>query len=77
MDIAAELGAGLVTACPLADGYDYPFQIDYASAWERFIETLKDVVSCCSDIKLALGFQIHEPHAKIMLFLLYVACHSR
>src|SRR4030042_4704577 len=37
MDIAAELGTGLVTTCPLADGYDYPFQIDYASAWGRFI----------------------------------------
>jgi len=67
LDIAAELGAGLVTTCPLADGYDYPFQIDYSAAWSRFIETLKDVVSYRKDVKLALEYQPHEPHAKIML----------
>jgi xylose isomerase len=67
MDIASELGAGLVTTCPLADGYDYPFQIDYASAWGRFIETVKEVVSYRNDVRLALEFQPHEPHAKIML----------
>ena len=67
MDMAAELGAELVTTCPLADGYDYPFQVDYLSAWDRFIETVKSTVSHRNDVKLALEFQPHEPHAKIML----------
>jgi xylose isomerase len=67
MDIAAELGAGLVTTCPLADGYDYPFQVDYMSAWGRFIESVKEVVLYRNDIKVALEFQPHEPHAHIML----------
>lgn len=67
MDIAAELGAGLVTTCPLADGYDYPFQIDYTDAWGRFIDSVKDVVSYRNDVKLTLEYQPHEPHAKIML----------
>jgi xylose isomerase len=67
MDTAAELGAGLVTTCPLADGYDYPFQVDYTSAWDRFCQSVKAVVSHRDDIKLALEFQPHDPHAKIML----------
>jgi len=67
MDIASELGAGLVTTCPLADGYDYPFQIDYSVAWQRFVETVMEVVSYRRDMKLALEFQPHEPHAKILL----------
>jgi xylose isomerase len=67
MDIAAELKAGLVTTCPLADGYDYPFQTDYPSLWERFIESIKEVVSYRKDVKLSLEFQPHEPHAKIIL----------
>jgi xylose isomerase len=66
-DIAAELGVELVTTCPLADGYDYPFQVDHMSAWGHFIETVKSVVSHRDDVKLALEFQPHEPHAKIML----------
>ena len=67
MDMAAELGADLVTTCPLADGYDYPFQIDHSAAWQRFIETVKEVVSYRNDVSLALEFQPHEPHARIML----------
>jgi xylose isomerase len=67
MDIAAELGAGLVTTCPLADGYDYPFQMDYTSAWSRFIESVKTIVSYRKDVKLALEFQPHEPTANVML----------
>ena len=67
MDVAAELEAGLVTTCPLADGYDYPFQIDYQVAWPNFIESVKAVVSHRSDVRLALEYQPHEPHARIML----------
>ena len=33
MDMAVELGANLVSTCPLADGYEYPFQIDYWDTW--------------------------------------------
>ena len=33
MDIASEMGIGLVSNCPVMDGYDYPFQMDYTQAW--------------------------------------------
>jgi xylose isomerase len=67
MDMAAELGANLVSTCPLADGYDYPFQVDYSDAWGHFIESVKAVVSYRDDVKLALEYQPREPHAKILL----------
>lgn len=75
MDAAAELGADLVTTCPLADGYDYPFQVDYPSAWTRFIETVKAVVSHRDDVKLVLEFQPNDPHAKIMLSNVGIVLH--
>ena len=75
MDVAAELEAGLVTTCPLADGYDYPFQIDYQVAWPNFIASVKAVVSHRSDVRLALEYQPHEPHARIMLSNLGMALH--
>jgi xylose isomerase len=34
-DAAALLDAERVTCCPLSDGYDYPFHVHYASAWDR------------------------------------------
>lgn len=67
MDLAADLGAGLVSTCPLADGYDYPFQVDHGAAWGRFIESVAAVAAHRSEVKLALESQPHEPHARIML----------
>ena len=67
MDIAAELGAGLVTTCPLAEGYDYPFEIDYGSAWRYFINTVQQVASHRDDVKLALEYQPHDMQAKPLL----------
>jgi xylose isomerase len=67
MDIAADLGTDLVTTCPLADGYDYPFQVDYVSAWGRYVETVQAVATYRSDIRVCLEYQPHEPHARILL----------
>ncbi len=67
MDAAAALGADLVSTCPLAEGYDYPFQIDYKEAWGRLIESVRAVVGYREDVKLAMEYQPHEPHSKILL----------
>ena len=67
MDLAADLGVELVSTCPLADGYDYPFQVDYVEAWGNFIETVRAVVAHRSDVAFLIEFQPHEPHAHIML----------
>ncbi len=67
MDIAAELGTDLVTTCPLADGYEYAFEIDHGAAWQRFIETVKEVVAYRDDVRLALEYQPHDMEAKPLL----------
>jgi xylose isomerase len=67
MDVAAELGTPIVTTCPLADGYDYPFQIDHATAWGHFIESVRAVASHRPDIRFCLEYQPHEPHSHILL----------
>jgi xylose isomerase len=67
MDTAAEFGAAICTTCPLADAYDYPFQIDYAAAWERFIDTARQAAAHRSDVRFCLEYQPHEPHAHVLL----------
>ena len=67
MDIAAEMRVELVSNCPVIDGYDYPFQVDYTEAWDSFISVLKDVTAHRRDITLMLEFQPHDPNAKILL----------
>ena len=67
MDLAAEFGTELVSTCPLADGYDYPFQLDFIDAWGFFVETVTRVCRHRDDVTLALEYQPHEPHAHILL----------
>ena len=67
MDLAAEFNIDLVSTCPLADGYDYPFQMDFTDAWGHLVETVRRVCDHRSDVRLALEYQPHEPHAHILL----------
>jgi xylose isomerase len=67
MDLAPQVGAEIVTTCPLADGYDYPFQIDYTTGWGYFVDTVRTAATHRPDVKLLLEYQPHEPHAKILL----------
>ena len=67
MDLAAEFGTDIVSTCPLADGYDYPFQLDFTDSWGLFVETVTRVCRHREDITLALEYQPHEPHAHILL----------
>ena len=67
MDVAAEMDCALATTCPLAEGYDYAFQIDYTAAWGHLIESVRSVVTHRDDVRLCLEYQPHEPHARIML----------
>jgi xylose isomerase len=75
MDLAAELGAHMVTTCPLADGCDYPFQIDYTSAWDRFIDTVRTAAAHRPDVKLLLEYQPRDPHARVLLSNVGKALH--
>jgi xylose isomerase len=67
MDIAAELGTPLVTTCPLADSYGYPFQIDYTAAWGHLIESVREVASYRPEIRFVLEYQPHDLQAHPLL----------
>lgn len=79
MDVAAEFGIDLVSTCPLADGHDYPFQVRHHEAWDHFIESVRRAATHRADVRLALEYQPHEPHSRILLAnvgkLLHV-CHK-
>jgi len=67
MDLAAELGSHLVTVCPLADGHDYPFEIDYHQAWQHFIEGITAAADYRPDVRLSLEYKASEPRARVIL----------
>ena len=67
MDLAADMRVALVTTCPVMEAYDYPFQMDYFSAWDHLIESVRAVVSHRQDVTLLLEYQPNEPHAHALL----------
>jgi len=75
MDLAVEFGANLVTTCPLADGYDHAFQVDHTVAWGHFVDSARTAASHRDDVRLAIEYQPHEPHARIMLCNVGAALH--
>jgi xylose isomerase len=53
-DFAKAVGAPHVTCCPLSDGYDMLFQVDYQSAWKNMIETVGEAADYLPEIPLFL-----------------------
>ena len=53
-DYAKAVGAPLVTCCPLSDGYDMLFQVDYKTAWNNMVETIGEAADYLPEIPLFL-----------------------
>ena len=62
--LAAGLGCARVTLAPLADGYDYPLQTDYRTAWRRMVETLAEAAEWMPEIALHIEHKPAEPRTR-------------
>ena len=60
LDIAAELGSDLVTCCPLIDGHNYNFEVDYLHQWQWLEEGIREGARHRSDIRLSLEYKHSE-----------------
>ncbi len=67
MDTAAKLGTDKVTCCPLSDGYDYLFQVDYQQAWKNMVSTFKEAARHRKDIRLFLEYKGSETRVNCYL----------
>jgi xylose isomerase len=45
------------------DGFDYPFQVNYAEAWTLEVEGIRQVASHNPDIDIAIEYKPNEPRA--------------
>ena len=66
-DFATEVNAPLVTVCPLADGYDNLFQIDYTKAWKRMIDSLGEAAAHRPEMPLFIEYKFSETRAHCLL----------
>ncbi len=61
MDMAAEFGVSNVSLWLGQDGFDYVFQDDYAAAWQRLVEGVREAANHRSDVTLGLEYKTSEP----------------
>lgn len=66
MDFAAELGCYRVTTCPLNEGADVPFEVDYEQMYDAAAETLG--AACAHDpaVRVCLEYKISDPRARVL-----------
>lgn len=83
-DFAKAVGAPHVTCCPLSDGYDVLFQIDYKTAWNYMVETIGEAADYLPEIPLYIEPKYSETRvhcqidstAKALLLLKDVQCKN-
>jgi xylose isomerase len=67
MDWAVELGVNLITVCPLSDGHDYPFEINYSQAWRWLVECLAEAAEYRPEVRLSVEYKQSEPRARVIV----------
>jgi xylose isomerase len=63
VDAARALGAKYVKFWPGQDGYDYPFQADYAELWTFSVEGVREVAAGAPDMQFAIECKFKEPRS--------------
>ena len=83
-DFAKAVGAPHVSCCPLSDGYDVLFQINYKTAWNYMVETIGEAADYLPEIPLFIEPKYSETRvhcqidstAKGLLLLKDVQCKN-
>lgn len=66
MDHAADLGCNRVTTCPLNDGHDYPFEVDYEHLYAYAEETFSKICAHNRDVRVCIEFKWNDPRARCL-----------
>lgn len=60
-DVALRLGASYVKIWPGQDGFDYPFQVDYAELERLAVEGMRELASAHPDQRFVIEYKPREP----------------
>ena len=64
MDFAAAVGVNRVTCCPLGDGFEFPFQTDYRTAWTHLCDAFGESAAHRPDVVLHIEYKPKETRRK-------------
>jgi xylose isomerase len=67
MDYAEKLGCNRITTCPLNEGHDYIFEMDYNQAYDFLEQTIGEAASSNPRIKIGIEYKWNDPRARCLL----------
>jgi xylose isomerase len=67
MDFAAELGCNRVTTCPLNEGADTPFEMNYLRAYDYAAETLAAACTYNRAVRICIEYKKSDPMGRCLL----------
>jgi xylose isomerase len=65
IEIARQLEAKYVKFWPGQDGFDYPFQVDYARIWDYSVEGVRAVAESDPGMQFAIEYKAKEPRVRM------------
>ncbi|WP_262402176.1 sugar phosphate isomerase/epimerase [Actinomadura sp. CNU-125] len=63
----ASSGSDYVKLWPGQDGYDYPFQADYADLWDMSVSAVRELALAFPDLRFAIEYKPREPRNRMVL----------
>jgi xylose isomerase len=67
MDIAQELGTDRITTCPLNDGHDYVFEMDYLAAYDYAADSFHKICQHDSKVRICIEYKPSDPRVHCLL----------
>ena len=67
MDLAQKLGCDRITTCPLNEGHDYIFEMDYTKAYDAMERAIGDAASYNKNVRISIEYKLNDPRARCLL----------
>lgn len=66
-DAALEVGTNRISTCPLNDGHDYVFEMNYIDAYEYAADTFGRICSAAPGVKICIEYKVNDPRTRCLL----------
>src|ERR687886_2141255 len=66
IEVAQALDAKYVKFWPGQDGFDYPFQVDYAQIWDYQVSGVRAVAESAPEMQFAIEYKLKEPRVHML-----------
>jgi xylose isomerase len=66
IEVARALEATYVKFWPGQDGFDYPFQVDYAQIWDYQVSGVRAVAESAPEMQFAIEYKLKEPRVHML-----------